>query len=116
MVHLSCISVATTQAKICSHPVHYAWDRVDESVKGHCFNVDDFFIGSGSANVLLNFLIFVLVGFKCFSPQRVTILTFWQPIPLLWRLRTTLKQQIVLTTLFTLAGLYVSAQGSLFDW
>ena len=30
-----------------------------------------------------------------------------QPIPLLWRLQTTLRQQIVLTILFTLAGLYV---------
>ena len=116
MVHRFCVSVTTTQAKICSHPVHYAWDRVDESVKGHCFNVDDFFIGSGSANVLLNFVIFVLVGSKCFSHRQVTILTFWQPIPLLWRLRTTLKQQIVLTALFTLAGLYVLAQGSFFDW
>ena len=33
-----------------------------------------------------------------------------QPIPLLFRLRTNRKQQIVLTALFTLAGLYVSAQ------
>ncbi|KAF6223058.1 hypothetical protein HO133_001110 [Letharia lupina] len=71
------------------HPVHYAWDRVDPSIKGHCYNVDDFFIGSGSANVGLNFLIFIL------------------PIPLLWRLRTTVKQQIVLTVLFTLAGFVV---------
>ena len=115
MVYRFYVSVTITQAKIFSHPVHYAWDRVDESVKGLCFNVDDFFIGSGSANVLLNFVIFILVGSKCFSPRRKTILTFWQPIPLLWRLRTTLKQQIVLTALFTLAGLYVFAQGSLSD-
>ena len=30
-----------------------------------------------------------------------------QPMPLLWRLRTTLRQQIILTILFTVAGLYV---------
>ena len=35
------------------------------------------------------------------------LLTFGQPIPLLWRLRTTRKQQIILTALFTLAGLYI---------
>ena len=115
MVHRFCVSVTTTQAKIRSHPVHYAWDRVDESVKGHCFNVDDFFIGSGSANVLLNFLIFVLVFFRRLWPRRGMILTFLQPIPLLWRLRTTLKQQIVLTILFTLAGLYILTLGSFFD-
>ena len=28
-----------------------------------------------------------------------------KPIPLLWRLRVTLRQQIVLTSIFTLAGL-----------
>lgn len=44
-----------------SHPIHYAWNRADESAHGHCFNVDAFFIGSGSINVALNFLIFVLV-------------------------------------------------------
>ena len=68
MVHRFYVSVTTTQAKIYSHPLHYAWDRVDESVKGHCFNVDDFFIGSGSVNVLLNFLIFVLVYIWCLLP------------------------------------------------
>ena len=35
------------------------------------------------------------------------LLILRQPIPLLFRLRTTVKQQIVLTALFTLAGLYV---------
>lgn len=61
MVHELFSPAATTEAKISSRPLHYAWDRADEIVKGHCFNVDDFFIGSGSINVLLNFLIFVLV-------------------------------------------------------
>ncbi len=49
------------KAHKCSHPIHYAWDRADLSVQGHCFNVDGFFIGSGSANVAINFVIFVLV-------------------------------------------------------
>ena len=49
------------QAKIRSHPVRYAWERVSVDVQGHCINVDKFFIGSGSVNVALNFLIFLLV-------------------------------------------------------
>ncbi|CAD6575386.1 MAG: hypothetical protein ASARMPREDX12_007248 [Alectoria sarmentosa] len=70
-------------------PIHYAWDRVDERIQGHCLDTYGFFMSSGSVDVSLNFLIFVL------------------PIPLLWRLRTTRKQQIVLTALFTLAGFVV---------
>ncbi|MDI1491216.1 MAG: hypothetical protein OHK93_002423 [Ramalina farinacea] len=70
-------------------PVSYAWERVDPNVKGTCFNVTKFFVGSGSFNVVLNFVVFVL------------------PLPLLWRLRTTLRQQIILTAIFTLAGFVV---------
>ena len=55
------ISAATARANKSSHPIHYAWDRVDASTRGHCFNSDGLFIGSGSANVVLNFIIFVLV-------------------------------------------------------
>ena len=65
MVHRTFSSDVITWAKTRSRPLHYAWDRVDESVQGHCFNVDDFFIGSGSANVGLNLLIFVLVCSRC---------------------------------------------------
>ena len=50
-----------TQIKGASHPIHYAWDRFGENVRGHCLNVDRFFIASGSVNAVLNFLIFVLV-------------------------------------------------------
>lgn len=71
------------------HPIHYAWDRADQNVEGHCINVDNFFIGHGSVDVFINFLIFVL------------------PIPLLWRLRTTVKQKVILTALFILAGFVV---------
>ncbi|KAL8821238.1 MAG: hypothetical protein Q9191_007351 [Dirinaria sp. TL-2023a] len=79
---------STSLAKFAVRPIHYIWDRVDENVQGHCFNVNDFFIGSGSANVFLNTVIFLL------------------PLPLLWRLRTTVRQQLILLAIFTLAGLY----------
>lgn len=51
------------KAKSRSQPIHYAWDRVKdpEGLYGHCYNVDAFFKGSGSVNVFLNTLIFVLV-------------------------------------------------------
>ncbi|KAL9055066.1 MAG: hypothetical protein Q9206_003284 [Seirophora lacunosa] len=67
-------------------PLDYAWNRAFGTVEGHCINVDTFFIASGSCNTTLNIIVFIL------------------PIPLLWRLRTTAKQQIVLTIIFTLAG------------
>lgn len=70
-------------------PIDYAWDQGDGSIKGHCFGVQGFFIGSGSCNVGLNMLIFII------------------PMPLLWRLQVTVRQQIVLTMLFTLAGFVV---------
>ena len=94
-------------AKPGSLPIHYVWDRVDESVQGHCFHVDGFFIGSGSANVTLNFIIFLLVGRCSTFPSQHEVLNGQQPIPLLLRLRTTLRQQIILFAIFTLAGLYV---------
>ncbi|KAL9593971.1 MAG: hypothetical protein Q9179_005614 [Wetmoreana sp. 5 TL-2023] len=67
-------------------PVHSFWD-VD--VPGYCINIDRFFIGIGSVNVVLDFIIFIL------------------PIPLLWRLRTSFNQKIVLTLIFTVAGFVV---------
>ena len=56
-----CISALTSSANVNSRPIHYAWDRMSVDVQGHCLNVDRFFIGSGSVNCALNFLIFVLV-------------------------------------------------------
>ncbi|KAL8670191.1 MAG: hypothetical protein Q9168_005256 [Polycauliona sp. 1 TL-2023] len=70
-------------------PIHYAWDQVLGTSQGHCINEYKFFVGSGSVNVILNVLVFVL------------------PMPLLWRLRTTPRQQIILTAIFTLAGFVV---------
>ncbi|KAL8928994.1 MAG: hypothetical protein Q9208_001437 [Pyrenodesmia sp. 3 TL-2023] len=67
-------------------PVHSFWDV---GVEGHCINIDRFFLASGSMNVLLDFIIFAL------------------PIPLLWRLRTSFNQKLVLTAIFTVAGFVV---------
>ncbi|KAI4241099.1 MAG: hypothetical protein L6R40_004738 [Gallowayella cf. fulva] len=69
-----------------STPVHSFWDL---GVPGHCVNIDQFFIASGSVNVVLDFIIFIL------------------PIPLLWRLRTSLNQKLILTAIFTVAGFVV---------
>ncbi|KAL8904400.1 MAG: hypothetical protein Q9207_003296 [Kuettlingeria erythrocarpa] len=67
-------------------PVHSFWDV---GVPGHCINIDRFFLASGAVNVLLDFIIFAL------------------PIPLLWRLRTSFNQKLVLTAIFTVAGFVV---------
>ncbi|KAL8955608.1 MAG: hypothetical protein Q9193_006603 [Seirophora villosa] len=69
-------------------PVQSFWG---DAVPRHCINIDHMFIASGSVNVALDFIIFAM-----------------QPIPLLWRLRTSFNQKIVLTAIFTLAGLYAS--------
>ena len=50
---------ATT--KNSSHPIHYAWDSTKSNPMGHCINIKNFFIGTGSCNVGLNLLIFLLV-------------------------------------------------------
>ncbi|KAL8977121.1 MAG: hypothetical protein Q9205_007013, partial [Flavoplaca limonia] len=70
-------------------PIRHAWDQVVGASEGHCINEYRFFVGSGSANAVLNVLVFIL------------------PMPLLWRLRTTARQQIILTAIFTLAGFVV---------
>ncbi|KAL9007618.1 MAG: hypothetical protein Q9173_007156, partial [Seirophora scorigena] len=64
-------------------PVQSFWD---DDVSGHCINIDRMFIASGSVNVVLDFIIFAM------------------PIPLLWRLRTSFNQKLVLTAIFTVAG------------
>ncbi|KAL8847939.1 MAG: hypothetical protein Q9221_007004 [Calogaya cf. arnoldii] len=70
-------------------PIHHSWDQVVGTSQGQCIDEYRFFVGSGSANVALNLLVFIL------------------PMPLLWRLRTTARQQIILTAIFTLAGFVV---------
>ncbi|KAL8645707.1 MAG: hypothetical protein Q9226_007179 [Calogaya cf. arnoldii] len=80
---------STTLAKYSIQPIHHSWDQVVGTSQGHCTDEYRFFVGSGSANVALNLLVFIL------------------PMPLLWRLRTTARQQIILTAIFTLAGFVV---------
>ncbi|KAL8828860.1 MAG: hypothetical protein Q9170_006415, partial [Blastenia crenularia] len=67
-------------------PVHAFWDT---GVSGQCVNIDRFFLASGSLNVILDFIIFAL------------------PIPLLWRLRASFNQKLILTAIFTVAGFVV---------
>ena len=88
-----------------SRPLHYQWDMVDPSARGSCVNFHAFFVGKGIANVCLNALIFILVSIYYLPYPLVSGSLIKQPIPLLWRLRVTLKQQIILMSLFTLAGL-----------
>ena len=63
-------------------PIHRFWDFTP----GHCIEVDHFFLSSGSLNCALDFAIFLL------------------PQPLLWRLRTTKEQKLILTGIFAVAG------------
>ena len=95
-----------TNRRIRSRPLHYQWDLADPTAEGSCVNFHAFFVGKGIANVCLNALIFILVSIsiKYVYPHRLGLLSR-KPIPLLWRLRVTLKQQIILTSIFTLAGL-----------
>lgn len=62
LLYLTCVSL---NPNMCSQPIHFAWDQVRPGAKGRCFREDDFFIGSGSVNAGLNFLLFVLVGHHC---------------------------------------------------
>ena len=47
---------------IISRPLHYAWDKAFPDAQGYCLDEDKFFQGSGSVNVVLNFVVFVLVS------------------------------------------------------
>lgn len=62
MVYWPGCNHAILDTKACSRPIRFVWDRADESVQGRCFDVDKFFKGSGSVNVFLNFVVFMLVG------------------------------------------------------
>ena len=44
-----------------SQPIHHSWDQVVGTSKGRCINEYRFFVGSGSANIVLNILVFILV-------------------------------------------------------
>ena len=62
------------KANISSQPIHYAWDRIRPSAKGHCFQQVPFLIGSGSVNAFLNFVIFLLVSLY----QLFMMAEFWE--------------------------------------
>ncbi|KAI4098299.1 MAG: hypothetical protein L6R37_006559 [Teloschistes peruensis] len=70
-------------------PIHAAWDQAIGFKPSHCINAERFNIASGSVNIGLNAIVFAL------------------PIPLLWRLRVPIRQHIILTAIFTLAGFVV---------
>ncbi|KAL8837151.1 MAG: hypothetical protein Q9176_005894 [Flavoplaca citrina] len=52
---------STTLAKYSIQPIRHAWDQVVGASEGHCINEYRFFVGSGSANAVLNVLVFILV-------------------------------------------------------
>ncbi|KAK0509450.1 hypothetical protein JMJ35_007844 [Cladonia borealis] len=64
-------------------PIHRYWDLTQP---GRCVNGDNILIVPGAVNCVLDFLIIIL------------------PLPLLWRLRTSVPQKGVLTGIFICAG------------
>ncbi|OQD83359.1 hypothetical protein PENANT_c017G11431 [Penicillium antarcticum] len=73
----------TITAITCCSPVAKFWDP---SLPGHCIDTVAFFRWNGVANMLLDFLILCL------------------PLPMAWRVKTTIRQKWVLTGLFMLGG------------
>lgn len=60
--------------KVHSQPIHHQWDIVVAGAsKGHCIQEYWFFVGSGSANVVLNILVFVLVWNKHESDIKLNV-------------------------------------------
>lgn len=88
-------------------PIHMFWDVAERmaSDRTRCINVDVYFLVTGSINCFLDFFIVLIVSsvslHSCYNPR----LTYSQPIPLLWRLRTTTFQKVILTSIFLIAGL-----------
>ncbi len=68
------------------HPVTKNWDK---TVPGGCVDLIAFFRWNGICNLLIDFLILCL------------------PMPMVWRLRITVKQKIVLSAMFALGLLWV---------
>lgn len=72
-------------------PVSYLWDQFkDPNAQGSCFNEIAFFRWNGIANMLLDILMLVL------------------PLPMVWRMRMSRRQKVLLTGIFCMGGLYVS--------
>lgn len=68
-------------------PVSFFWDK---NQPGSCMDEVNFFRWNGVANIFLDFLILLL------------------PLPMLWRMRTSRRQKLILTGIFLLGGLYDS--------
>jgi hypothetical protein len=66
------------------HPVSYFWNK---NQHGKCIDEVNFFRWNGITNMLLDFLILCL------------------PLSMTWRIRATLKQKIIISTIFLLGGL-----------
>ncbi|KAJ5766595.1 uncharacterized protein N7511_004211 [Penicillium nucicola] len=77
------IACTITAISACS-PVAKFWDS---SLPGHCIDIVAFFRWNGMANMLLDFLVLCL------------------PLPMTWRVKTTVRQKWILTGLFLLGGL-----------
>lgn len=86
-----------------SVPVQTFWD-VQGRLNARCVNVDILFLATGGINCFLDVFIVAMVCIKERSCKD-SKLTLRKPIPLLWRLRTTNSQKIVLTSIFIVAGL-----------
>ena len=71
---------------MCQFPCILHWQRHRE----RCPQCSDIHFGKNLTGLLYPYVHGLLTG---------------KPIPLLWRLRVTLRQQIILMTIFTLAGL-----------
>jgi hypothetical protein len=65
-------------------PVAKFWDT---SLPGHCINEVAFFRWNGVANLILDFLVLCL------------------PLPMAWRVKSTTRQEWILTGIFLLGGL-----------
>ena len=91
-------------------PIHAFWDLELKLTPGRsrCVDTDRLFLVSGGVNCFLDFLIVLMVRTLTKSGHVGTnrcSRIFLQPIPLLWRLRTTRSQKFVLTSIFSVASL-----------
>ena len=67
-------------------PIRKFWDADDDDEAGHCIDPLTNLLITGAINTVLDFIVVLL------------------PVPLLWRLRTTVQQRGVLTAIFLSAG------------
>ena len=63
-------------------PIRDFWDTIGGKLGGKCVNALSFFKSTGSLNAAFNFVLLAL------------------PIPLVWRLRTSILQKVILSIIF----------------